>query len=122
MPHDAPVARTLTMPVMTNAHALVIGIADYRHINRLPRVAAPVVRLGLQPGQLPAAAGVAPARADLDADDAAGEADQDRGESRESCEGRHVPAGGGGGAPGAVRGDPRADRSAAGGAEPGMTF
>ena len=26
------------MPVMTNAHALVIGIADYRHINRLPHV------------------------------------------------------------------------------------
>jgi Transposase DDE domain group 1 len=37
------------------------------------------------------------------------------------AEGRHVPAGGGGRAPGVVRGDPGADRSAASGAEPGMS-
>src|SRR4051794_31307272 len=34
--------------------------------------------------------------------------------------GRHVPGGRGGGAPAVVRGDPGPDRSAAGGAEPGM--
>jgi len=27
------------MPVMDNAHALVIGIANYRHVNRLPPTA-----------------------------------------------------------------------------------
>src|SRR5687768_1100010 len=53
--------------------------------------AAEVVRPGLQPGQLPAATGAAPARADLDADDAAGEADQDRREGRPPRKGRHVP-------------------------------
>ena len=68
--------------------------------------------------ELPAAAGAAPAGADLDADDAAGEADQDRGEGRPSRQGGDVPAGGGGGAPGVVRGDPGSDRSAASGAEP----
>ena len=35
-------------------------------------------------------------------------------------EGRHVPVGRGGRAPGVVRGDPGADRSAASGAEPRM--
>ena len=64
---------------------------------------------------------LAPAGADLDADDAAGEADQDRGQSRPPRQGRDVPAGGGGGAPGVVRGDPGPDRSAASGAEPGMS-
>src|SRR5262249_44733100 len=43
--------------------------------------AAPAVRPGLQPGQLPAAAGAAPTGAGMDADDPAGEADQDRGRS-----------------------------------------
>ena len=55
----------------------------------------------------------APAGADLDADDAEGEAGQDRGQGRPARQGRHVPAGGGGGAPGVVRGDPGADRWAA---------
>ena len=54
----------------------------------------------------------------LDADDAAGEADQDRGEGGPPRQGRDVPAGRGGGAAGVVRGDPGADRSAASGAEP----
>ena len=54
----------------------------------------------------------------LDADDAAGEADQDRGQGGPPRQGRDVPAGGGGGAPGVVRGDPGSDRSAASGAEP----
>ena len=55
------------------------------------------VRLGVQPGEPPASTGAAPTRADMDADDAAGEADQDRGQGRPPCQGRHVPAGGGGG-------------------------
>jgi hypothetical protein len=42
--------------------------------------AAATVRVGLQPGQLPAAGSVAPGGASLDFDDAAGEIDQDRGE------------------------------------------
>jgi hypothetical protein len=75
----------------------------------------------LQPGQLPAAIGSAPSGADLDADDASGEADQDRGESREPCEGRHVPAGRGGGAALGVRGDPGSDRSTAGDSWSGLS-
>ena len=66
----------------------------------------------------PAEVGAAPAGPDVDADHAAGEADQDRGESRPPRQGRHVPDGGGGGAPGVVRGDPGADRSTASDAEP----
>jgi hypothetical protein len=80
--------------------------------------AAPVVRHSLQPGQFPAATGAAPSGADLDADDAAVEADQDRGQGRPPRQGHHVPAGGGGGVPGVVRSDPGADRSAASSIEP----
>ena len=46
------------------------------------RDAAAVVRPGLQPGQLPSATGAAQADHRLDADDAAGEVDQDRGQDR----------------------------------------
>src|SRR5205807_212480 len=77
-----------------------------------------IVRLGVQPGELPAAAGVAPVGADLDADDAAREADQDRREGGASRPGSDVPAGGGGGPARAVRGAPGWDRSAARGAGP----
>src|SRR5947208_333178 len=55
---------------------------------------------GVQPGELPAATGAAPPGPDLDADDAAGEADQDRSESRPPRQGRYVPDGRGGRAPG----------------------
>src|SRR5262249_25385763 len=49
-----------------------------------------------------------PSPVTLDADDAAGEADQDRGEGRDVREVRRAPVGGGVGAPPAVRGDSEA--------------
>ena len=51
---------------------------------------------GLQPGQLPAAGGVAPGGASLDFDDVAGEIDQDRGEGRAACAAGGVSDGGSG--------------------------
>ena len=71
-----------------------------------------VVRLGLQPGQLPAAAGLAETGATLVADDAAGEADQDRGQGDAAREVRDVPTGRGGRDAELVRGDPRPHRAA----------
>src|SRR3954452_5572266 len=68
--------------------------------------------------ELPAPAGAPPVGGDVDPDHAAREADQDRGEGGAPRPGGDVPAGGGGSAPGVVRGDPGADRSAATGAEP----
>jgi hypothetical protein len=47
--------------------------------------ATPVVLLGLQHWELLAATGAAPAGADVDANNAAGEADQDRGQGAASC-------------------------------------
>ncbi len=70
-----------------------------------------VVRVGLQPGQLPAAAGLAETGATLVADDAAGEADQDRGQGDAAREVRDVPTGRGGGDAEVVRGDPRPHRA-----------
>src|SRR5262249_40743193 len=74
---------------------------------------AVAVRPGLQPGELLAAAGAAPAGADLVADDAAREADQDRGQGRPPREGPHVPDGRGGGAPEVVCVDPGSYRVSA---------
>ena len=75
---------------------------------------SPALRPGLQPRELLAAAGAAPGGEALELDDTAGEADQDRGESREPCEGRHVLVGRGGGAALVVHGDSGTDRSIAG--------
>ena len=60
--------------------------------------AAATVRAGLQPGQLPAAGGIAPGDASLDVDDVAGETDQDRGEGCAPFREDRLPDGGGGGA------------------------
>jgi hypothetical protein len=86
------------------------------------RGAAAPVRPGLQPGHLPAAAGTAQADQGLDADDAAGEAGQDRGQAGQPLQVRPLSAGGGGGAPPAVCGDFGADRSAAAGVRLGVRF
>jgi hypothetical protein len=61
-----------------------------------------------------------PFGAHLVADHIAGKADQDRCEGRAPCQGGDLPAGRGIRSRGIVRGDPGPDRSAAGGAEPGM--
>ena len=53
---------------------------------------------GVQPGQLSTATGSAASHEELDNDDFAGEADQDRGQSGSACQVRHFPDGGGGGA------------------------
>ncbi len=73
---------------------------DAAKLPRLRGLPGPVaaLRAGVQPGQLPAAAGLAPQRSALDADHAAGEADQDRCEGRPPCPVRDVPDGRGGGA------------------------
>jgi hypothetical protein len=76
----------------------------------------------MYPGQLPSAAGTAEADQGLDPHDAAGEIGQDRGEGRVPREVPRVPAGGGGGAPPAVRGDSGADRAAAVGVCLGVNF
>ncbi len=60
--------------------------------------AAATVRAGLQPGQLSAASGAAPSGAALDVNDAAGEADQDRGEGRAPLTAGGFSDGRGGGA------------------------
>ena len=59
--------------------------------------AAATVRADLQPGQLPAAGGIAPDRSSLDIDDLAGETDQDWGEGRAPFPEDSLPDGGGGG-------------------------
>src|SRR5207253_9585883 len=78
------------------------------------------VRLGVQPVELPSATGATEADPGLDADDAAGEAHQDRGQGGQPLQVRHLSAGGGGGAPPAVCGDFGADRSAAAGVRLGV--
>ena len=74
--------------------------------------AAATVRVGVQPGQLPAASRVAPSSASLDVDDVAGETDQDRGEGRAPCPAGGLPDGGGGGPAGAVPGHAGRDSAA----------
>ncbi len=64
---------------------------------------------GLQPCQLPAPTGALEAREALVADDIARETHQDRGADRPARPVRDFPDGGGGGAEGAVRADPRTD-------------
>src|SRR5262249_51423028 len=56
--------------------------------------AVTVVRAGLQPGQLSSATGTAQANPELDADDAAGEVGQDRGQGGSPRRVPHLPAGG----------------------------
>ena len=68
-----------------------------------------IVRPGLQPRQLLAAAGSAASHEDLDDDDLAGKVDQDRGQSGSACQVRNLPDGGGGGPVSAVPSDPRTD-------------
>src|SRR5262249_17588900 len=75
---------------------------------------------GVQSGELPAAAGPAEVSEALGADHAAREADQDRSEGRLAREVPRLPAGRGGGAPQAVRGDSGADRAAAAGVRLGL--
>src|SRR5262249_49907135 len=58
--------------------------------------------------------------ADLDADDAAGEADQDRREGGAPCPGGDVPVGGGGSPASVVRGHPGSVRSVEGGTSAGL--
>ena len=58
--------------------------------------AVATVRLGVQPGQFPASGGITPRRLPLDADDVAGETDQDWGEGRAPCSASNLPDGGGG--------------------------
>src|SRR5262249_44245778 len=72
--------------------------------------AVTVVRPGVQPGQLPTLTGTAEADPGLDADDAAGEADQDRGQGRGALQVRHLPVGGSRRPAEAVRPDSEADR------------
>src|SRR5262245_23722783 len=74
------------------------------------RGALAAVRPGLQPGELPSATGAAQADPGLDADDAAGEADQDRGQGGRPRQVRHLPAGRSRGAAAVVRPDLGADR------------
>jgi len=74
--------------------------------------AAAIVRVGVQPGQLPAASCVAPSGASLDVDDVSGESDQDRGEGRAPCPAGGLPDGGGGGPAGTVPGDSGRDSAA----------
>jgi len=62
------------------------------HVQRQPGPLA-VIRLGLHPRQLPAATGPAETGATLVADDAPGEADQDRGQGNAALEVRDVPTG-----------------------------
>src|SRR3990172_3465884 len=66
-----------------------------------------IVRAGLQPGQLPAAAGLAKTDATLVVDDAAGKARQDWREGDAALEVRDVPTGRGGRDAELLRGDSR---------------
>src|SRR5450759_4930992 len=74
--------------------------------------ATATVRAGLQPGQLPAAGGIAQSSSTLDVDDVAGETDQDRGEGRAPFPEDRLPDGGGGGAARVVPGHSRRDWAA----------
>ena len=73
--------------------------------------AVAVVCLGLQPGKLPAAAGPAESGPTLVADDAAGQADQDRGQGNEALEVHHVPTGRSGRDANLIRGHSQPDRA-----------
>ena len=75
------------------------------HVQRQPSSVA-TVRVGLQPGQLLAAAGLAETGAALVVDNAAGKADQDWGQGDAALEVRHVPTGRGGGDTELIRRDP----------------
>ncbi len=81
------------------------------HVQRQPSPVA-VVCVGLQPGQLPAAARLAETGAALVADDPAREADQDRGQGDAAREVRDVPVGRGGRHAELVRDDSRPHRAA----------
>ena len=70
-----------------------------------------VVRVGLQSGQLPAAAGGSQEHPSMDAYDIAGEAHQDRCEGYSALEVRHIPTGRGRGDARFVRSDPRPYRA-----------
>ncbi len=74
------------------------GAVDPPAVPRLRRQpgASATARVGAQPGQLPALAGAAGQRQALDADNAAREAAQDRGEDGPPRPVRHVPTGRGG--------------------------
>src|SRR5262245_7614873 len=82
------------------------------------RGAVATVRPGRQPGQLPAATGAAQADPGLGADDAAGEADQDRGQGGCPRQVRHLPAGGSRRPAAVVRDASGADRPVAAGGSP----
>ena len=71
-----------------------------------------VVRVGIQPGQLSAAAGAAQEYSAVVVDDASGEVGKDRGEGDSALEVRDVPTGGGRRAATTVRSDSGADRTA----------
>jgi len=74
------------------------------------RIAAAVVRPGVQPGQLPASTGAAQADLGMDADDAVEEVDQDRGQGGEELQVCPLPVGGSRRAAAVVRPDSGADR------------
>ena len=71
--------------------------------------AASAIRASVQPRELPAVVGVAFGREALVADDASGQADEDRGEDRSACPVRHVSDGRGGHFTTAVQGHPSPD-------------
>ena len=71
------------------------------------RGSATALRPGLQPCQLPPPTGATASNQTLVVDDASREAHQDRGPNCPPCPVRHLPDGGGGGAEGVVRADPR---------------
>ena len=85
------------------------------------RGAAPAARLGLQPGQLHAHAGAATGDRALVADDAQGEAGENRCPHGAPRPLRHLPDGRGRGLGTHVRANPRSDRPPAGAAGAGVT-
>ncbi len=66
------------------------------------RSAFAAICVGVQPGQLSASGRIAPSGAALDADDVAGETDQDRSEGGAPCAAGDLPNGGGGNPTGIV--------------------
>ena len=77
------------------------------------RSAFAAVCVGVQSGQLSASGRVAPSGAALDADDVAGETDQDRSEGGAPCRSDQISNGRGGNSPRTVSGDSGADRATA---------
>src|SRR5947208_1860508 len=96
------------------------GQVDATVVHGVPRERrpAPAPCAGLQPRQLPAHPGVAGGRGAVVTDKPTGEGGEDRCQGRRPWALPHVPDGGGGGAPRAVRPHPGPDREAAS-AEPG---